>query len=119
MTLKILVIDDEPAMTTLIGLLLKHYGMEVVTANMGQPGIELVRTETPDVVMLDLMMPDMTGIEVSQTIRTFSNVPILAYSALSDKEEIAKALAAGINDHLEKPAPSEVMVEHIQRLAKA
>jgi two-component system, OmpR family, response regulator MtrA len=119
MTLKILVIDDEPAMTTLISLLLKSYGMEVVTANQGEPGIQLVHSESPDVVMLDLMMPDMSGIEVCQAIRAFSNVPLLAYSALNDREEIAKALAAGINDHLEKPAPSEVLVQHIQQLVKS
>lgn len=119
MALKILTIDDEPSMTTLISLLLKNYGMEVITANDGQKGIKLVRSEAPDVVMLDLMMPDMTGTEVCQAIRTFSNVPILAYSALNDREEIAKALAAGINDHLEKPSPSEVIAKRIRQLVKA
>ncbi len=119
MSLKVLAIDDEPSMTILISLLLKSHGMDVITANEGEKGIQLVRSEAPDVVMLDLMMPDMSGIEVCQAIRTFSNVPLLAYSALNDKEEVAKALAAGINDHLEKPSPSEVIVEHIQRLANA
>lgn len=118
MSFKIVVIDDEPSMTMLIGLLLKTYGMEVITANEGEQGIQLVRSEAPDIVILDLMMPDMSGVEVCQAIRTFSNVPLLAYSALTDRDEIAKALAAGINAHLEKPSPSEVIVEHIQQLVK-
>lgn len=119
MTLKILVIDDEPSMTTLLNLLLKSHGMEVITTNEGEQGIRLVRSEAPDVVMLDLMMPNMSGVEVCQAIRTFSNVPILAYSALTDKDEIANALAAGINAHLEKPSPSDIIVRHIKQLVKA
>jgi CheY-like chemotaxis protein len=119
MALKILTIDDEPAMTKLTSLLLESYGMVVVSTNFGKEGIQLVRTETPDLILLDLMMPDMTGIEVCQTIRSFSNVPILAYSALNDSQEIVEAIKAGINDHLEKPSPSEILVEHINQLIKA
>jgi CheY-like chemotaxis protein len=93
--------------------------MEVIAANQGDEGVQMVRTEAPDLVLLDLMMPDMTGIQVCEAIRSFSTVPILAYSALTDKHEIAMALKAGINAHLEKPALSEVLVEHIQRLTQA
>ncbi len=119
MTLKILAIDDEPAMTVLTNLLLKSYGMEVISANQGKDGIELARTEAPDLILLDLMMPDMTGIEVCQAIRSFSEVPILAYSALNDRQEVANALKAGINAHLEKPSPSEVLVDQIRQLIKS
>lgn len=119
MALKILTIDDEPAMTMLTSLLLGSYGMEVVAANLGEEGIQLVHAEAPDLVLLDLMMPDMTGIEVCRAIRSFSAVPILAYSALNDRDEVADALKAGINDHLEKPSPSEILVEHINRLVRA
>jgi two-component system response regulator MtrA len=114
MTLKILSIDDEPSITTLLSLLLGTYGMEVITANTGKDGIQLVRTEAPDLILLDIMMPEMNGVEVCQAIRSFSNVPILAFSALSDSQEIANAMKAGFNDFLEKPSSSEILVTRIQ-----
>ena len=116
MALKILSIDDEPAMTLLISILLKSYGMEVIECNRGRDGVQLVRTESPDLVLLDMMMPEMNGLEVCQAIRAFSNVPILAFSALSDPEQIEKALRAGFNDYLEKPSSSEILVDRIHQL---
>lgn len=119
MALKILTIDDEASITKLLSILLGSYGMEVITANTGKDGVRLARTESPDLVLLDIMMPEMSGLEVSQAIRSFSNVPILAFSALSSPQEIAKALNAGINDFLEKPSSSEILVAHIHQLTTA
>jgi two-component system alkaline phosphatase synthesis response regulator PhoP len=118
MALKILAIDDDPEVTKLTSLLLKSYGMDVLVANSGAIGVEMVRRESPDLVMLDMMMPEMDGIEVCQVIRSFSNVPILAYSAFYDLEEITRAKSAGVNDYLQKPTPSNIIVEHINRLIK-
>ena len=67
-------------------------------------------------LFVDMMMPDMNGLEVCQAIRSFSNVPILAFSALSDSGEIAKALQAGFNDYLEKPCSGEVLAARIHQL---
>jgi DNA-binding response OmpR family regulator len=117
MALKILTIDDDPAVTKLLSLLLKSYGMEVIAANSGEQGLQLVRNESPDLVLLDIMMPDMSGLEVCQAIRSFSNLPIVAYSAISNPQEVTKALAAGVNDYLTKPTPIEIMVARIKRLA--
>jgi two-component system response regulator MtrA len=116
MALKILSIDDEPAMTLLVSILLKTYGMEVIECNWGSEGVELVRSEAPDLVLLDMMMPGMNGLEVCQAIRAFSAVPIMAYSALSDPEQIEKALKSGFNAYLEKPSSSEILVERIRQL---
>src|SRR5512138_2176714 len=118
MALKILTIDDDPQTTTLTSLLLKSYGMNVLVAHSGATGIEMVQKESPDLVILDMMMPEMDGIEVCQAIRSFSNVPILAYSAYYDLEEIEKAKLAGVNDYLQKPTPGHVIVEHIHKLMK-
>jgi two-component system response regulator MtrA len=119
MALKILTIDDEPSVTQLISLLLRSYGMDVITANTGEKGVQLVRAESPDLVLLDMMMPGMNGFDVCRAIRAFSNIPIMAYSALYDSQEVARAREAGINDYLEKPTPIEVMVAHITKLTSA
>ena len=116
MTLKILTIDDDPKVTLLTSLLLKSYGMDVIVANTGIHGIQMVRDESPDLVVLDMMMPEMDGIEVCRVIRTFSNVPVLAYSAYYDLDEITKAITAGINDYLQKPTPIEILVARINKL---
>jgi len=115
MALKILSIDDDPSITKLIRILLGIYGMQVVTANSGKDGLELVRSEAPDLVLLDIMMPEMNGWQVCQAIRSFSNVPIIAFSALGGPQEIDKALKMGFNDFLEKPSSAEILVEHIQK----
>ncbi|MCS6993890.1 MAG: response regulator [Anaerolineales bacterium] len=116
MALKILSIDDDPSITKLIRILLGIYGMEVLTANTGREGLALVRSESPDLVLLDIMMPEMNGWEVCQAIRSFSDVPIIAFSALGSPQEVEKALRMGFNDFLEKPSSAEILVERIQKL---
>jgi two-component system KDP operon response regulator KdpE len=118
MALKILMIDDDPSTTVLTSLLLESYGMEVTVAHTGISGIQKVRdaAPAPDLVLLDMMMPEMDGFEVCKAIRTFSNLPILAYSAVSDPEYVARARAAGVNDYIQKPTPVEIMVARIKRL---
>jgi CheY-like chemotaxis protein len=118
MALKILTIDDDPQTTTLTSLLLNSYGFEVIVANSGVSGIQMVRHELPDLVMLDMMMPEMDGIEVCRTIRSFSNVPILVYSANNEPDEIIKAKTAGVNDYLQKPSPGAIIVRRINELIK-
>ncbi len=113
---KILSIDDEPGITKLLVLLLGTYGMNVIVANQGAKGVQMVQAEAPDLVLLDLMMPDMSGVEVARAIRSFSDIPILAYSAMTDSHEIANALKSGIDDYLEKPSSGDALVEHINKL---
>ncbi len=115
MALKILSIDDDPSITKLIRILLGIYGMEVLTANNGKEGLALAHSESPDLVLLDIMMPDMNGWEVCQAIRSFSKVPIIAFSALGSPQEIEKALKMGFNDFLEKPSSAEILVDRIQK----
>jgi DNA-binding response OmpR family regulator len=116
--MKILVIDDDAAMTDLLKLLLEPASSAILTANSGPEGIHLVKTEHPDVVILDLMMPDMSGWQVSKVVREFSKVPILILSALDSPGLVAAALDAGADDYLIKPVPSNVLVAHINNLVK-
>lgn len=116
MPTKILVIDDDAAVTDLLSLLLKSQGFDVTATNNSSDGLNLIRENQPDMVVLDLMMPEMDGWEVCKTVRTFSQVPIIILSALNDPSMIASVLDAGADDYLTKPTPSRVLVAHINRL---
>jgi DNA-binding response OmpR family regulator len=118
MPLKILTIDDDPAMTDLIGLLLRSYGLEVIVANDGQRGLEMSRTQNPDLIMLDLTMPGVDGWQICHSIRAESKVPIIILSALDDPSVISTALDAGADDYMVKPVPSSVLIAHINNLTR-
>jgi DNA-binding response OmpR family regulator len=70
----------------------------------------------PDIVVLDLMMPDMDGWQVCQAIRSFSEVPILVLSAMVNSEAVSRAMQAGANDYLVKPAPLHSLTTHLRKL---
>jgi len=118
MPTKVLVVDDDTAITELLSLLLKSHGFEIVTANTGADGIRLAREENPGVVILDLMMPEKDGWEVCRALRNFSNVPVLMLSAINDPQKIASILDGGADDFLVKPVPSSVLVAHLRKLVR-
>jgi two-component system, OmpR family, KDP operon response regulator KdpE len=118
MTIKLLVIDDDTAVTDLLSLLLKSQGFEVFATNNSSDGLSMIREVQPDLVILDLMMPEMDGWEVCRAVRQFSQIPIIILSALNDPSMIASVLDAGADDYLTKPTPSRVLVAHINRLTK-
>lgn len=116
MPTKILVIDDDAAVTDLLSLLLKSQGFDVSATNNSSDGLTMIREKQPDLVVLDLMMPEIDGWEVCRAVRAFSKVPIIILSALNDPSMIASVLDAGADDYLTKPTPSRVLVAHINRL---
>lgn len=116
MPVKLLVIDDDSAVTDLLSLLLKSHGFEVGATNNSTEGLSMIRDDAPDVVILDLMMPDMDGWQICKAVREFSQVPIIILSALNDPSMIASVLDAGADDYLTKPTPSRVLIAHINRL---
>jgi DNA-binding response OmpR family regulator len=118
MPTKILVIDDDIAITELMSMLLKTHGFDVVTSNVSTEGVELAQKIYPNVVLLDLMMPDMDGWQVCSAIRTFSNIPILILSAINNPTIIASILDAGADDYLVKPVPSSVLIAHIRKMVR-
>ena len=115
---KVLIIDDDPAMTELVTLLLKTHGLDAFMANSGEDGLEMIRKISPDVVILDLMMPGMDGWQVCSQVRSFSSVPILILSALDSPALVARALDGGADDYLVKPVPSGVMIAHLNTLVR-
>jgi DNA-binding response OmpR family regulator len=116
MTTKIFVIDDDNAVTDLLSVLLTSQGFEVWATNSSTEGLTNIRENTPDLVILDLMMPEMDGWEICRAVRAFSDVPIIVLSALNDPSMVASVLDAGADDYLTKPTPSRVLVAHINRL---
>jgi two-component system response regulator MtrA len=118
MSKKVLAIDDDPAMTELLTLLLKTHGFDVLIANSGAEGVARTRKEFPDVIILDLMMPDMDGWQVCTQIRTFSTAPILIFSALDSPGMVASALDAGADDYLTKPVPTGLLIAHLNQLTR-
>jgi DNA-binding response OmpR family regulator len=118
MITKVLVIDDDTAITELMGLLLQAQGFDVITTNSGAEGVKLVAEKNPNIVLLDLMMPEMDGWQVSKAIRKFSNIPILILSAVGDPSMIASVLDAGADGFLSKPVSTGVLVAHIKKMTR-
>lgn len=116
--MKILVIDDDPAMTELLSTLLRTIPAHVIAVNSGQEGVEQTENQKPDIVILDLMMPEMDGWQVCKRIREFSSVPILILSALDHPGMVATALDAGADDYLIKPVSSSMLITRINTLLR-
>ncbi len=118
MKTKVLVIDDDIAITELMSMLLKTHGFEAITTNSGAEGIKLTEEKNPNIILLDLMMPDVDGWQACKAIRAFSNVPILILSAINDPRMVASVLDLGADDFLVKPVPSGVLVAHIRKMVR-
>ncbi len=116
--MKILVVDDDIGMTDLLKILLAPASNNIMVANSGKEGVSIVKKDPPDVVILDLMMPEMDGCEVCKSVREFSNVPILILSAMDNPGMVAQALDAGADDYVIKPVPSGVLIAHINKLIR-
>lgn len=117
---RILIVDDDPETTELLKILLElePHKFEVTTANSGQNGIRLARELNPDVIMVDLVMPEMGGLTVCDEVRKFSNVPIMVLTAVSKPGTLSEAIEHGADDYLIKPVKSSVLTAHLNRLVR-
>ena len=106
MTRKVLVCDDEKHIVRLIQVNLERQGYAVFTAFDGEEALAKVRSEKPDLVILDVMMPKMSGLEVLKIIRSepeTKNLTVIVVSVMRDDEEVAEAYRCGADMHLTKP----------------
>jgi two-component system response regulator MtrA len=103
MTARILVIDDDTALSEMIGIVLQGEGFNLGFCADGALALETFRTEKPDLVLLDLMLPGLDGIEVCRLIRAESGVPIIMLTARSDTTDVVKGLESGADDYMVKP----------------
>jgi len=118
MPIKVLTIDDDPGMTTLIQLFLRDNMFIVRVENNGSDGIETVKSWQPDVIVLDLMMPVLSGWEVCRKIRSFSKIPILILSVIQEEELLIQALNDGANGYINKPITKSELIYYLKELAK-
>lgn len=105
----ILAIDDEPGILKLIKLELSAAGFRVITADSGEAGIRMEEEHRPDIALLDIMMPDMSGLEVMRHLRDRTNIPIILLTAKGADADKVRGLEMGADDYLAKPfSPDEL-----------
>ena len=109
---RVLVVDDEPGIGNVLRIKLRLAGYDVTTTTSGAEAIELIRTRKPDIVVLDILMPDVSGFDVMEKVRPFSSVPIIACTARREIAEIA--VKNGANDFIAKPFDPDQMVQKIR-----
>ncbi len=110
--MKVLIIEDNPEIVQSVALCFELRWPEVVlvSASEGQGGVKLAQAESPDVIILDLGLPDMDGLEVLRQIRTFSTVPLIVLTVRDDEMDKVKGLEMGADDYIVKPfAPAEFL----------
>jgi two-component system KDP operon response regulator KdpE len=99
----LLLIEDEPQMRRFLRITLQGHGYRLIEAVAGEEGLTQAATRNPDIVLLDLGLPDMDGLEVTKRLREWSQVPIIVLSAREQEEDKIRALDAGADDYLTKP----------------
>jgi two-component system, OmpR family, alkaline phosphatase synthesis response regulator PhoP len=111
---KILVVDDEPKIVQLVRDYLERAGFGVLTASEGKTALSLARTEKPDMVVLDLGLPGMDGLDVTRSLRRDSNVPILMLTARSEETDKLIGLELGADDYITKPFSPKELVARVR-----
>jgi two-component system, OmpR family, KDP operon response regulator KdpE len=107
---RILVCDDEPQIVRALRVILRDAGYEAVAATTGEEALDLAAVRPPEAAILDLMLPDVDGVEVTRRIREWSQIPILVLSAVGEEARKVEALAAGADDYVTKPfGPPELI----------
>ena len=111
---KILVIDDEEPTVQLIAMLLERRGFEVIKAYRAEEGLRKAYRHQPELVLLDIMMPDMDGWDVCKRLREMSDVPIIFLTARSDVKDVVKGLEMGADDYVVKPYDNDELVARVR-----
>jgi two-component system, OmpR family, KDP operon response regulator KdpE len=107
---RVLVCDDEPQILRALRVILRDAGYEAVTASTGEEALDRAAVKPPAAAILDLMLPDLDGVEVTERLREWSEMPIIVLSAVGEEEAKVRALAAGADDYVTKPfGPPELV----------
>ncbi len=115
----ILVVDDEIGALTLIGIMLERGGFNVIKAKDANAALAELEKATPDLIILDVMMPGMDGIELCRVIRNRAatrSTPVLILSARGDAESVMRGMDAGANDYLPKPILHHDLVDKVRKM---
>jgi DNA-binding response OmpR family regulator len=114
---KILIVDDEQAILKILSIKLTLSDYEVITALDGQQALDLIYSTRPDIILLDVIMPEMDGFQLLERLRTFSDRPVIVFSARPENAQ--KALKMGANDFVPKPFDVNDLVIRINKLISA
>jgi DNA-binding response OmpR family regulator len=115
---RILVVDDEPALVGMVTMLLGGEGFEVLTAYDGEMALRVVRDEMPDLVVLDMQLPRISGDEVCRRIRAVSSIPVVMLTGRKDEEEKARLLDLGADDYLTKPFGKKELLARVRAVLR-
>ena len=118
--MKVVVIDDSPEIIEVVSLCfqLRWSGATVVSANEGAKGVELVEAESPDVIILDIGLPDMDGFQVLREIRRFSQVPVIMLTVRGGDTDVARGLELGADDYITKPFSHIELIARVQSVLR-
>lgn len=117
-SLKVLIVEDEIKLANLIKASIKELFFKVNIAKDGIEGLKKFQSFKPDIIISDITMPNLDGLEMCQKIREESNIPIVILSAYSQKEKLLKAIDLGINKYFIKPFDIEEFLEYLKNLSK-
>lgn len=118
MSAKILIVEDEKKMAQFLMMELEHEGYEVQVIYNGREAMETIQSESFDVILLDIMLPGINGMEVCRRVRQFSDVPIIMVTAKSDVTDRVMGLDTGANDYLTKPFAIEELLARIRAIQR-
>ena len=116
--MKVLVVDDDPTLRRALGIGLGAEGHEVLMAADGRTALQAVREDEPDIVVLDLGLPDLSGVEVLRQLRGWSTVPVVVLSARAESREKVQALDLGADDYVTKPFGMAELLARIRASAR-
>lgn len=120
MAAKVLVVDDDPAISEMLTIVLQGEGFDTVVVGDGNQAVDAARGEDPDLVLLDLMLPGLGGVDVCRAIREFSTVPIVMLTAKTDTVDVVLGLESGADDYVPKPfKPKELVARVRARLRRS
>lgn len=115
---RILVVDDEERMVRFIRLNLEHDGFQVIEAYNGTQAIDKMRSGLPDLILLDVMMPDIDGFEVLRIIREISSVPVIMLTAKGEEDDRVRGLELGADDYITKPFSPRELVSRVRAVLR-
>jgi two-component system KDP operon response regulator KdpE len=110
----VLVVDDEPQIVRALKVILRREGFDVSAAETKAGALDAVAVRPPDVMILDLVLPDGTGLDVCREVRAWSRLPIIVLSAVGDEREKVRALDAGADDYVTKPFGSDELTARVR-----
>ena len=115
---KVLIVEDDRAICNFMRRVLEANGYESIAVGTGREAISMLASHCPDVVILDLGLPDMDGMEVLEELRTWSLMPVVVVSARTDEREKVRALDAGADDYITKPYTLSVLLAKVKAVLK-